>query len=52
MGSISTSPEYDALIIGAGFGGCYTLQKLREAGFKTIVLDDGADLGGVWYWNC
>ncbi|KAF2814686.1 FAD/NAD(P)-binding domain-containing protein [Mytilinidion resinicola] len=53
MGSVSTtSPEYDALIIGAGFGGCYTLHKLREAGFKTIVLDDGADLGGVWYWNC
>ncbi|OCK76597.1 FAD/NAD(P)-binding domain-containing protein [Lepidopterella palustris CBS 459.81] len=53
MGSITTeSPQYDALIIGAGFGGCYTLHKLREAGFKTIVLDDAADLGGVWYWNC
>ncbi|KXH54041.1 hypothetical protein CSAL01_01947 [Colletotrichum salicis] len=51
MGSLS-SPEYDAIIVGGGFAGCYTLDQVRKAGFKTLVIDDAADLGGVWYWNC
>lgn len=51
MGS-AINPEYDAIIVGSGFGGCYVLQKLRAAGFKCLVIDDAADLGGVWYWNC
>ncbi|KAK1520331.1 uncharacterized protein CCOS01_10450 [Colletotrichum costaricense] len=51
MGSLS-SPEYDVIIVGGGFAGCYTLDQLRKAGFKTLVIDDAADLGGVWYWNC
>ncbi|KAF4921976.1 Baeyer-Villiger monooxygenase [Colletotrichum viniferum] len=45
MGSLP-SPEYDAIIVGAGFAGCYKVD------FKTLVLDDAADLGAVWYWNC
>ncbi|KAI9826723.1 MAG: hypothetical protein M1819_007268 [Sarea resinae] len=49
---IPTEPQYDVIIVGAGFGGCYLLNKLREEGFKVLVLDDGKDLGGVWYWNC
>ncbi|KEZ41481.1 Cyclopentanone 1,2-monooxygenase [Scedosporium apiospermum] len=44
--------EYDAIIVGSGFGGCYLLHKLRTAGFKCLVIDDAADLGGVWFWNC
>ncbi|KAF9636709.1 hypothetical protein BFW01_g7605 [Lasiodiplodia theobromae] len=52
MGSIIDPPTYDAIIVGAGFGGCYLLSKLRDKGFKCLVIDDGADLGGVWYWNC
>ncbi|KAJ0109551.1 benzoate 4-monooxygenase cytochrome P450 [Diaporthe amygdali] len=51
MGSLTT-PEYDAIIVGGGFAGCYTLDRLRKAGFKTLVIDDAANLGGVWYWNC
>ncbi|KAF2825392.1 FAD/NAD(P)-binding domain-containing protein [Ophiobolus disseminans] len=41
----------DALIIGAGFAGCYALHKLRLAGFTTQILESGTDLGGVWHWN-
>ncbi len=52
MASTSSTPQYDAVIVGSGFGGCYTLHKLRRAGFKCLVIDDAADLGGVWYWNC
>ncbi|GAB7352382.1 hypothetical protein MBLNU459_g2817t1 [Dothideomycetes sp. NU459] len=43
--------ELDVLIIGAGFGGCYSLYKLRQQGFKVHVFEAGASLGGVWYWN-
>jgi cation diffusion facilitator CzcD-associated flavoprotein CzcO len=42
----------DALIIGAGFHGLYQLYRLRESGFKVRVFEAGAELGGVWYWNC
>ncbi|KAH8770715.1 hypothetical protein F5883DRAFT_520526 [Diaporthe sp. PMI_573] len=51
MGS-SPCPEYDAIIVGSGFGGCYVLQKLRAAGLKCLAIDDAGDLGGVWFWNC
>ena len=42
----------DALIIGAGFHGLYQLYRLRQQGFSVRVLEAGADLGGIWYWNC
>jgi cation diffusion facilitator CzcD-associated flavoprotein CzcO len=42
----------DALIIGAGFHGLYQLYRLRELGFSVRVIEAGAELGGVWYWNC
>ncbi len=44
--------QLDALVIGAGFHGLYQLFRLRERGFKVRVLEAGADLGGIWYWNC
>jgi cation diffusion facilitator CzcD-associated flavoprotein CzcO len=42
----------DALIIGAGFSGLYLLHRLRQRGFKVRLFEAGADLGGIWYWNC
>ncbi len=43
--------EYDAVIVGAGFGGMYMLHHLRELGFSAIVLERAAGVGGTWYWN-
>lgn len=43
--------EFDVLIIGAGFGGCYLLHLLRKNGYKTKVVDAAITLGGVWAWN-
>ena len=52
MSSSSGAPiELDALVVGAGFGGCYLLHVLRKAGFNTKVLEAGTTLGGVWAWN-
>lgn len=44
--------EVDALIVGAGFSGCYLLHKLRKAGFNTKLVEAGDGYGGVWHWNC
>ena len=45
-------PDCDALIIGAGFSGIYLLHRLRQAGFRTRLIDAAAEPGGIWYWNC
>ncbi|MGH7804675.1 MAG: flavin-containing monooxygenase, partial [Candidatus Binatia bacterium] len=43
--------EYDAIVIGAGFGGLRMLHELRELGLSVHVLEAGTDVGGTWYWN-
>jgi len=45
------SREFDAIVIGAGFGGLYALHKLRELGFRARVLETADGVGGTWYWN-
>jgi cyclohexanone monooxygenase len=50
---MAEAPErLDALIIGAGFSGLYQLYRLRQRGFKVRLFEAGAELGGIWYWNC
>ena len=41
----------DALIIGAGLSGMYQLIRLRELGLDSVILEAGAGVGGVWFWN-
>jgi cation diffusion facilitator CzcD-associated flavoprotein CzcO len=44
--------NYDAIVIGAGFGGIYMLKKLRdELGLKVRAFDKAGGVGGTWYWN-
>lgn len=44
--------QYDAVVIGAGFGGLYTLQRLRDdMGLNVVVLEKGSGIGGTWFWN-
>lgn len=43
----SDTIHYDAIIIGAGFGGIYMLKKLRdELGLKVRAFDKAAGVGG------
>lgn len=52
MGEMDAANQvYDALILGAGFGGMYMLYELRSRGFSVVGLEAGADTGGAWYWN-
>jgi cation diffusion facilitator CzcD-associated flavoprotein CzcO len=45
-------PYVDVLVVGAGFAGLYQLHNLRKRGFAVHVVEAGAELGGIWYWNC
>ncbi|KAJ9604520.1 hypothetical protein H2200_010633 [Cladophialophora chaetospira] len=46
-----TEQHFDALIVGAGFGGIYQLHKLLSLGLSAKVIDFAGDVGGTWYWN-
>ena len=46
-----TDVEFDAIVVGAGFGGMYMLHCLRQNGFSARVYEAGSGVGGTWYWN-
>jgi cation diffusion facilitator CzcD-associated flavoprotein CzcO len=49
--STGSAVDYDAIVMGAGFGGIRTLHELRNMGLSVKVLDGASDVGGAWYWN-
>ena len=52
MGHIgNTSVDFDAVVIGAGFGGLRMLHELRELGLSARIVEAGTDVGGTWYYN-
>src|SRR5690606_551842 len=50
--STTRTPDLDAIVIGAGFGGIYMLHKLRdELGLTVKAFEKGGGVGGTWYFN-
>src|SRR3984885_1722427 len=45
------NPRFDALVIGAGFSGLYTLHRLRQLGLRTRALEMAENVGGTWLYN-
>jgi cation diffusion facilitator CzcD-associated flavoprotein CzcO len=46
------SPQYDVIVVGAGFSGLGAGIKLKEAGIDNfIILESAHDLGGTWRDN-
>jgi len=43
--------DVDLLVIGAGVTGIYQLYLAREAGYTVAMVEQGAGVGGTWYWN-
>lgn len=42
----------DAVVVGLGFGGIYSLHKLRnELGLEVVAIDKAGGVGGTWFWN-
>lgn len=52
LGAEMSQSDYDVIVVGAGFAGLYQLYRLRQQGFKVKLYEAGAELGGIWYWNC
>jgi cation diffusion facilitator CzcD-associated flavoprotein CzcO len=46
-----SDPRFDALVIGAGFSGLYTLHRLRQLGLRARVLEMAENVGGTWLYN-
>jgi len=45
-------PDYETLIVGAGFSGIGAAIKLDEAGLGDYqIIEAGDGVGGTWYWN-
>jgi cyclohexanone monooxygenase len=55
MSNVATRPdviEIDAVVIGGGFAGLYTVHALRDnLGLSVQAFDNADDVGGTWFWN-
>ncbi|RRO18619.1 NAD(P)/FAD-dependent oxidoreductase [Saccharopolyspora rhizosphaerae] len=52
MSETTKTTDYDAIVIGAGFGGIYMMHKLRnELGLTVRAFEKGGGVGGTWYFN-
>lgn len=48
---MDAKPQYDVVVIGAGFGGLYAVRRFAQLGLSVLGLEQAEDVGGVWYWN-
>src|SRR6202050_5658887 len=48
---LDSDRRFDALVIGAGFSGLYTLHRLRQLGLRTRVLEMAENVGGTCLYN-
>jgi cation diffusion facilitator CzcD-associated flavoprotein CzcO len=51
MGSVGEGNDWDVIVVGGGFCGCWALNALRKQGFKVHLYEAGSGLGGIWHWN-
>ena len=52
MASFDNTPDFDAVVIGAGFSGMGMLRRLRDdMGMSVQVYETASGVGGTWYWN-
>lgn len=47
----SLAVDYEAIVIGCGFGGLRMLHELRKLGVSVRIIEAGTNVGGTWYWN-
>ncbi|WP_127601192.1 flavin-containing monooxygenase [Nitratireductor alexandrii] len=51
--TMQTGPaqNFDAIVVGAGFAGVYSVYKFRELGLSVKALEAGDGVGGTWFHN-
>ncbi len=42
---------FDAVVVGAGFGGLYAAYRLSRDGLRIRGFEAGSGVGGTWFWN-
>ena len=47
----SSGVDYEALVVGTGFGGIRMLYELGKRGVSAKAFEAGTNVGGTWYWN-
>lgn len=45
------TPDYQALVIGAGVCGIYQAYRLKQLELPSLVVERARGLGGTWHWN-
>ncbi len=45
---VDSKPDYDAIVIGAGFGGLRIIPELRKLNLSFKVFEAGSGVGGTW----
>lgn len=45
------TPDFDVVIVGAGFAGLHMLYRMKKLGLRARVYEAADDVGGTWYWN-
>jgi len=48
MDSVTSRADLDLVIVGGGIGGLICLKYARDAGLRTLLLERGARVGGLW----
>lgn len=48
---MTSEPDFDAVVIGAGLSGLYQAYRLREMGYRVLGVEGSDDIGGVWHHN-
>lgn len=52
MTNTQAHTDFDAIVIGAGFGGIFMLHRLRNTlGLTVRGFEKGGGVGGTWYFN-
>ncbi|RDI44948.1 flavin-containing monooxygenase [Nocardia mexicana] len=52
MEAPAREPDYEAVVVGAGFGGIGAGVELRRAGIDDfLIVDKNTDVGGTWHVN-
>lgn len=52
MNEKASGKTIDAVIVGAGFAGMYSIYRLRSMGLEVHAFEAASDVGGTWWWNC
>lgn len=47
----ASASRVDAVVVGAGFAGLYTLYRFRQLGLQVRAFEAASDVGGTWWWN-